>query len=146
MERSVEAEIRQYESCLQEWDAAYEEYAKSVGLSYTGLAILGILYESEKCTQKMLCRQCFLQKQTVNAVITSFYKKGWVRLEKLLEDRRNKAVSLTVAGRQQAGQILAPIYRSERQALCRLTEEERRGLLSATQKYVAGFKEMLQKP
>ena len=140
MERSVEAEIRQYESCLQEWDAAYEEYAKSVGLSYTGLAILGILYESEKCTQKMLCRQ------TVNAVITSFYKKGWVRLEKLLEDRRNKAVSLTVAGRQQAGQILAPIYRSERQALCRLTEEERRGLLSATQKYVAGFKEMLQKP
>lgn len=36
---SVENYINQYCSYIHEWDAVYEEYAKSVGLSYTGLIV-----------------------------------------------------------------------------------------------------------
>ena len=50
---SVENYINQYCSYIHEWDAVYEEYAKSVGLSYTGLIILYEIYEIENCTQVM---------------------------------------------------------------------------------------------
>ena len=75
---SVENYINQYCSYIHEWDAVYEEYAKSVGLSYTGLIVLYEIYEIENCTQKKLGEYCFIPKQTVNAVVTSFDKKGWI--------------------------------------------------------------------
>ena len=47
MPQDFAPEISEYFSCLQEWDASYEEYAKSVGLSYTSLALLSAIYGSE---------------------------------------------------------------------------------------------------
>lgn len=61
---SVENYINQYCSYIHEWDAVYEEYAKSVGLSYTGLIVLYEIYEIENCTQKKLGEYCFIPKQT----------------------------------------------------------------------------------
>ena len=44
MQQPIEAQVRQYDSYLQEWNAGYAEYAKSVGLSFTSLSILETLY------------------------------------------------------------------------------------------------------
>lgn len=137
-------EINEYSAYLHEWNASYEEYAKSVGLSFTGLTILCALFRAEGCTQKHLCEQCFLPKQTVNAAITAFYQKGWLRLEELPEDRRNKTIHFTPLGRDQAGRILARVRQSEQQAMERLTEQERQVLLSATRRYVRGCKEAME--
>lgn len=136
MEPSIQAQIQQYDSCLQQWCAGYEDYAKSVGLSYTSLSILNAIYDLPDCTQKQLCQVCFLPKQTVNAVVTSFYKKGWVRLEEVPEDRRNKTIHFTEQGLAEARRILSRVQESERAAMSELSEEERRTLLSATKRYV----------
>ena len=136
MEPNIQVQIQQYDSYLQQWCAGYEDYAKSVGLSYTSLSMLCALYEQENCTQKQLCQLCFLPKQTVNAVVTSFYKKGWVRLEEVPEDRRNKTIHFTDQGLAEAQRILARVQESERAAMSALSEEERRTLLSATERYV----------
>ena len=140
----LQEQIRQYGSYLYEWNASYEEYARRVGLSYTSLAVLSTLYDAENCTQKMLCERCFLPKQTVNAAITAFYKKGWVRLEELPEDRRNKTIHLTAPGREEAERVLRRVRESERQAMGELTEEERAVLLSATRRYVTGCKNAMK--
>lgn len=144
MPSDLSALIGQYCSYLHEWNASYEEYAKSVGLSFTSLSILSTIYGTEKCTQKLLCEQCFLPKQTVNAAVTSFYKKGWVHLEELPEDRRNKTIHFTDLGRIEAQRILQKVRQSEQQAMGQLTEAERTILLSATQRYVAGCKEAMR--
>ena len=136
----IQDQIRQYCACLQEWNASYEEYAKSVGLSYTSLSLLSAIYETEQCTQKLLSERCLLPKQTVNAVITAFYQKGWVRLE----DRRNKTIHLTAPGREEAERVLRRVRESERQAMGELTEEERAVLLSATRRYVTGCKNAMK--
>ena len=140
----LQEQIRQYGSYLYEWNASYEEYARRVGLSYTSLAVLSTLYDAENCTQKMLCERCFLPKQTVNAAITAFYKKGWVRLEELPEDRRNKTIHLTAPGREEAERVLRRVRESEHQAMGELTEEERAVLLSATRRYVTGCKNAMK--
>ena len=136
--------IKRYCSYLQEWNASYEEYARSVGLSYTALSILTALYKTENCTQKLLCEQCFLPKQTVNAAVTAFYKKGWVRLEEMPEDRRNKTIHFTEEGKAEAERIVSKIRQCEQYSMDNLTEEERRVLLCATQKYVAGCKKAMK--
>lgn len=50
-------------------------------LNSTSHSILSALYESEDCTQKVLCAPCFLPKQTVHMAVTACYKKGWIRME-----------------------------------------------------------------
>ena len=144
MQQDIQAQIREYCSYLQTWNASYEEYAKSVGLSFTSLSLLSAIYQAEQCTQKLLAQRCFLPKQTVNAVISSFYRKGWVELRELPEDRRNKTVHLTPAGRQEAERILLRVRRSEQQAMSQLTPEEREVLLSATRRYVNGCKDAMK--
>ncbi len=138
------AQINQYSCYIHEWNASYEEYARSMGLSFTSLTILCAIHRTEKCTQKLLCEQCFLPKQTVNAAVTVFFKKGWVRLEELPEDRRNKTIHFTEFGKAEADRILQKVRQSEQQAMSSLTEEEREILLSATRRYVEGCKNAMK--
>ena len=140
----LQEQIRQYCSYLHEWNASYEDYARSVGLSYTSLNILSALYGMENCTQKMLCESCFLPKQTVNTTITAFYKKGWVRLEELPEDRRNKTIHFTPEGQAAADEIMQRVRESELKSMGALSESERLVLLSVTKRYVAGCKEAMK--
>lgn len=136
----LQEQIRQYCSYLSEWNAAYEDYARSVGLSYTSLSVLSALYGTENCTQKVLCERCFLPKQTVNTTITAFYKKGWIRLEELPEDRRNKTIHFTPEGHAAADEIMQRVRESELKSMGALSESERLVLLSVTKRYVAGCK------
>lgn len=140
MRQDIQEQICEYFSYLQAWDASYAEYAKSVDLSFTSLAILSAIHRTEKCTQKLLAEQCFLPKQTVNAVITSFYKRGWVELQELPEDRRNKTVHLTETGWAEAEHILQKVWQCEQSAMSQLTEDACAVLLSATRRYVTGCK------
>lgn len=136
MEDMTSKPIQAYCACLHEWNAAYEDYAKSVDLNFTSLSILSALYETENCTQKMLCEQCFLPKQTVNTAVTAFYKKGWIRMQELPEDRRNKTIHFTEEGQREAERIMQKVRESERQAMGGLSKEEREQLLSLTRRYV----------
>ncbi len=129
--------IQEYCSCLHEWDAAYEDYAKSVGLSYTSLCILSEIYRSDGCTQKQLCSLCFLPKQTVNAAVTGFSNKGWLRMQELPEDRRNKTLHLTELGRSETARILQNLQECDRIAISSLTEDEQEQLLSLTRRYMS---------
>ena len=49
----------------------------------------------------------------------------WKYLSCLSEDRRNKTIHLTEAGRGEAERILQPVRQSERRAMEGLTAEER---------------------
>lgn len=79
---------------------------------------------------------CFLPKQTVNTAVTTFYKKGWIRMEELPENRRNKTIHFTDEGRREAQRILHKVRDSERQAMKDLSKAEREQLLSLTERYV----------
>ena len=85
----------------------------------------------------IFCSLCFLPKQTVNAAVTGFYDKGWLRMQELPEDRRNKALHLTELGRSEAGHILQNLQECDRIAMGSLTESEQEQLLSLTRRYMS---------
>jgi DNA-binding MarR family transcriptional regulator len=79
----------------------YEDYARTLDISYTSLQILTMIMFTEECTQKTICEKTFLPKQTVNAVIIGFYKKGIIELRELPSDRRNKTIHLRGINKKQ---------------------------------------------
>lgn len=85
---------------------------------------------------KDIAESCFLPKQTVNAVVTSFLKDGWVQLEELPSDRRNKTVNLTAEGLAKAREIMDKVHSCEITAMSQLTEDERDTLLKLTKTYI----------
>lgn len=140
---TLQEQVKKYCDYLQEWNAMYEEYAKSVGLSYTSLQILELIYDTEECTQKMLCEKTFMPKQTVNTIITAFYKKGIVRLAELPEDRRTKTVSFTPEGKEYAEKIVVKMKYSDQKAMELLSEVQRDALLESTRCYVENCRKYL---
>ena len=117
--------LKQAENSLQSIDKAYSDYAKSCGLSYTGLCILEVIFDSpDGITQKELCEVTFYNKQTVNMVITSLFKQGYIRFEELANDRRHKYVKLTESGKDFAEITVGGIRKIIESVFDELTEKE----------------------
>ena len=127
-------------------NGVYEEYAKSVGLSYTSLYVLHMIALNEKCTQKYIAEQMYLPKQTINSVISSFCKQGLIELTELPEDRRHKALHLTNEGKKFANAILPKIEQAERRSIEQFEDNERKALFRLIKKYSRILaEELLQK-
>lgn len=76
--------------------ALYDEYAKNNGILMNTFLVLNVLfYEKDGITQKEICKRTFESKQTVNLIVKSLLKDGYVTLEENTEDKRNKTVKMT---------------------------------------------------
>lgn len=132
-----------------EWyeiNSAYEDYARTKEISYTSLYILTMIANTEDCTQKSICEKTFLPKQTVNAIITAFYKNGYVELREFPSDRRNKTIHLTERGDEYAQTIVPHIQNAEYKAMEALSPEQRALLIESISIYSRAFRvEMLKK-
>ncbi len=78
-------------------------------------------------------------------MVTSFYKNGWIMLEEMPQDRRNKTIHLTEKGRKDTEEILEKVKENENKAMEQLSESERETLMSLTKKYVTCFKDVMLK-
>ena len=117
----------------------YEDYARSLEIPYTSLCILSMLTQIENCTQKMICERTLLPKQTVNTVITGFYKSGMIELRELPEDRRTKTIHLTKKGQAYAQKTIPHIRDAEYRAMERLSDAQRQALLEGMDIYCKAF-------
>lgn len=136
---SLEREIQTYFQIMQSMDALYEEYARKNGLTYMSLYVLETIYEQKGCTQKRISEITLYPKQTVNMVIRSFLEKGWVVLEQIEDDRRNKQVMLTEAGQQFARQVIDPYWDAGSCAISEMKAEERRIMIQALEAFEQAF-------
>lgn len=137
--------IKQHANTLYEsWvsiDRLYEDYAKSVGLSYMSLAVLEIIYENpENCTQKFICEQSYYTKQSVNMIIKTFWEQGYVILKELPADRRNKLVELSEKGQKYADKIIGNLSNININAMDTLTFEQREYMLELLGIYLKSFR------
>ena len=140
----TDAKVRAFCSAWQSLSVIYEDYARKAGISYNSLYILDAIAQTENCTQKFICEKTLLPKQTVNNVVTAFYKSGYVELLELPENRRIKTIHLTPEGERYANALIPHIYEADRKAMETLTEEEQDTLIRLMDTFVAAFRrEML---
>ena len=94
------------------------------------------------CTQKDICRQWLLPKQTVNSILERFTRLGWVALESDPRDRRNKRIALTETGQARLGALAEALQDKERQVWQAMGPGRSRDLLETTALYNRLFREV----
>ena len=113
--------------------AVYSKCAKRHDLTTNELFVLDILWFSpDGCTQTEICERLSSNKQTIAAIITRFWKKGYVVYEEVMEDRRNKRIRFTEAGREYAGKVIPPAAEAENLAMAELGLENLTELVDLT--------------
>lgn len=144
MEASIREQTDRFTQKWQSIDRLYEEYAKASGLTYMSLCVLEIIYNTpDNCTQKHISDESHYTKQNVNIIIKSFLEQGYVKLQELPSDRRNKQVTLTEAGKTYAGNIISTLWEIEQEAITSLTGEQRELLIQFAGIYEECFRKRL---
>ncbi len=140
-----ETEGHRFDEIFQKMDRAYERYAKSVGMNYSSLALLQLIWERQPCTQKTICALTMLPKQTVNTIVLSFYRQGLLEMLELAEDRRHKTILLSEKGTELANRILPKINRAENRSIQQFTDEEKVAFFRLLEQFAAAFCEELNR-
>lgn len=101
-------EFEQLGKKITEIDDTIDLWIKKLGLSYTQFAVLYSLASSpdKQCTQKYICEEWLLPKQTVFNVCKEYKEDGWIIFSESTLDKRERILNLTEAGISQAEKIL----------------------------------------
>ena len=125
--------LKRFYLSWQRLNHVYEEYAKEHNLTYISLFILQLI--DDGMTQKELCDALYFPKQTVNKVILSFEKKGYVTLAESSDDRRARSIMLTQKGRAFQKEVISRIEKAELETFASLTELEQQTMTDLWDKY-----------
>ena len=98
----------------------YIAWAKKHGLSYNVLAVLYTAYNNDGCTQKSICREWGLLKQTANNTCQSLKKSGIITLTQGVKDKREMNIHLTEKGMEFAEPVIRGLLEIESRAIKRL--------------------------
>lgn len=136
---------KHFDNLFQKIDRAYEQYAKSFGMTYSSLAIFQYIWEYQPCTQKQLCEITKLPKQTINSIVMSFTNQGYIEALESPEDRRHKTLSLSVAGASFAQKVLPRIKYAEDSSMAQFSAEEQETFYRLYERFVSTFINELNK-
>ncbi|MCI8864135.1 MAG: winged helix-turn-helix transcriptional regulator [Lachnospiraceae bacterium] len=120
----VRAYVNQYCKLRDIQYAAYKLHARKYNLTSKELFVLFVLdiiwFAGDGCLQSEICERLSATKQTVSAIIKKFWKLGYLSLTEAENDRRNKIVRFTDAGREYAKDIIPPAASAEIDAMAEL--------------------------
>lgn len=105
---------------------SYNVWAQRRGINYNTLFVLYEVYNNSiNCTQRSICDNLLLPKQTVSTIMQKLEQQEYVYREINERDRRNKIVKLTVKGIDFASELLTELEKAEVEAYENLSEKER---------------------
>lgn len=137
------------EKLWQVWGQAgslYDFWAASKNINYYLLFVLYALDGQKTMTQKKICNSTGLTKQTVNNVIRSLKKEGYVTLSPGSGDKREKQVSLTEKGASYSRELLTPLQELEHRVMQIMGSERVQQMIDSITLYNTVFeKEMARK-
>ena len=116
--------------------ALYDEYAKRHGMLMKTLLVVNTLfYAKDGMTQTEICRRTFQSKQTVNLIIKNLLAENYVTVDEVPENKRNKIVQMTGAGRLYCEKVVRLITWAEDTAMSMFTAEEQKQLIDLSRTF-----------
>lgn len=100
----------------------YSNWAKAHGVNYNVFSVLYTAYKNENCSQKYICEEWGLPKQTVNTTCKTLISQGMISRKQSLADKRECHISLTEKGRMYAAPIVEELLAIEKRVLNRMGE------------------------
>lgn len=113
----------------------YSRWSNDLNISYHEMLVFYTLREKGYCTQKQICDNYRLPKQTINNVITAMRKDGILIYDESHSTGREKAFILSDTGKQYAAPILTSLNAVEDRALELLGKEKLQILINLMLEY-----------
>ena len=116
--------------------ALYDEYANRNGMMMKTLLVVNVLfYAVDGMTQKEISRWTFQSKQTVNLIIKNLLAENYVTVTEAPDNKRNKIVRMTDAGRAYYEKAVRHITWAEDTAMSLFTPEEQKQLIDLSRTF-----------
>lgn len=118
----------------------YSAWSKEHGISYHELLVLYTIRDQGFCTQKQICDNYLLPRQTMNHVILDLRERGLLEPRPEQSAGREKAFVLSDKGRQYAAPLLEALGRMEAQAVQAFGRERVRNMVDM----ICGYHDVLK--
>lgn len=141
----LEFAIKEYYKLMIATDRLYVELSKKSGISFIQMIILYHLEYTENNTQKNLCDDLYLSKQTVNTILSHWKREGIIELYFADGNHKQKQIKFTEKGRIYLNESLSLIHKAERNVMENMGEENIKMLLDANRMYLKLLKEEVVK-
>ena len=113
----------------------YSLWSNAHNISYHEMLVYYTVREQGFCTQKQICENYLLPKQTVNHVFAALQKAGILLRAGGADRGREKVFVLSEKGKKHAAPLLRSLDEAESRALERLGEEKLRTLTDLLMQY-----------
>lgn len=128
--------------------ALYDEYAKRHGMLMKTLLVVNFLfydsfYSKGGMTQTEICQRTFQSKQTVNLIIKNLLAESYVTVTEVPENKRNKIVQMTEAGRAWCEKVVRHITWAENTAMSMFTAEEQKQLIDLSRTFTKNLTKLV---
>lgn len=124
--------------------ALYNEYAKQNGmLMNTLLVVNALFYAKDGMTQRDICARTFQSKQTVNLIIRNLLSEAYVTVEERKENKREKLVQMTDAGRAYYEKVVRHITWAEDTAMSMFSPEEQKQLIDLSRTFTKNLTRLI---
>lgn len=124
--------------------ALYDEYAKRHGMLMKTLLVVNVLfYAKDGMTQTEICKRTFQSKQTVNLIIKNLLSDGYVTVTEVPENKRNKIVRMTEAGKVYCEKVVRHITWAEDTAMSMLSVKEQKQLIDLSRTFTKNLTELI---
>lgn len=141
---NIHKQLMEFYAITNEMDTFFTQLAIQSGLSASAHWTLYFIRQSQNgCTQKSICKQWSMSKQTVNSALKVLDKKGLITLQTSVDDRRSKQIYLTPEGEAFAKKHLDVIFAAEEKTFVELSESSRTALIQGSKDYLNALRKNL---
>lgn len=126
--------LEDFRNIYNDLDSVYAAFPKACGLSAAEYWALVMVYEGA-ATQRDICEQLSLSRQTVNSAFGQLVKKGLVCLQPLENNLRTKRVTLTKAGAAFVAKYIGAMHALEESTWQAMEPAEQLELVRLLRKY-----------
>lgn len=146
MDRTTRELLLRINNSIIKIRGVYAAWARENHVNYHELLVLYSLRDYQQCTQKRICDEYLLPKQTVNNIIVSLKKKGYIVFHPSENNWREKTMELTDAGKEYASAVISSIVAVEEAAVKIMGEYKLRLMTELAFQYGQILQEGLMNP
>ena len=125
--------------------AAYSRWAELYGINYYTLLVFYALDLKGKMTQKSIADYYAVPKQSIYNITRVLKKNGYIEFEESMQDKREKKIVMTEAGREYAKTFLDPLYELEQYTLNTVGRERYEQMIETMELYSVVFERGMKK-
>ncbi|WZL80334.1 helix-turn-helix domain-containing protein [Vallitaleaceae bacterium 9-2] len=145
MSKQIKHQIKAVTTAMSRTNELYGYWAKKEGLNYNSLAILDAINTSEICTQKKICDEWLIPKQTVNTICKELLENRYIYFEENSADKRSKIIKLTTDGQNYVDGLLGGLYQIEEKVMEKMGKEMCEWFVKCTETYYTLFEREVKK-